>query len=375
MRCIHGLLVITSEKTLILNSIYLVKMIYKPCCLFLFCLFSFAAHAQQSFLFEGRAVVAGTKEHFLVEVGDDQQMTEIPITVFHGVASGPVLGVTAGVHGYEYSPILAGQRLINEVDPQLMTGTLILVHIANVESFLGRSPYVNPIDGENLNRVFPGDAGGTLTLKVADFISTKVISRCTHFVDAHSGDAPEDLIPYAGYYHNDQMAETSSKGKEMAMFLGFDTILKFNTTSKDYMQKENPSLYCSAQAFKSGIPAVDIECGRLGMIEEEYIVRIVDGIMNLMDGLGLTSGQAQLNEKYFISEKRTSVSSQSDGIFYPLKSAGDYVQEGMRIGYITDFFGREIQNILSPTDGVIFYMLGTPPVNAGETIASIGVLE
>ena len=330
---------------------------------------------QDAFDFQEEKLLPGTKQHFTVPISDGTDQTFIPITVFHGVENGPVLGITTGVHGYEYAPILAGQQLIAQIDPAVLKGTVILVQAANVESFLGRSPYVNPKDGKNLNRVFPGSPNGSLTERIADFISTKVIPRCTHFVDAHSGDAPEDLIPYSGYYQNDGMPEISAKGKDMAMLLGFDYVLIFQTTGKTYMQKGSPSLYCSAQAFKLGIPAVDIECGRLGRVEPVYVDRILSGLLNLMDGLGMTGEAPKKAGEAFICAERATLKSEHTGIFYPNKAAGDFVTKGMTLGYITDLFGQELQEVKVETDGVILYMLGTPPVNEGETLASVGLIN
>ena len=65
----------------------------------------------------------------------------IPVTVIHGSRSGPALALVAGLHGYEYPPILALQKLGAEVDAKRLSGTLILVHVANMPSFLGRTVY------------------------------------------------------------------------------------------------------------------------------------------------------------------------------------------------------------------------------------------
>ncbi|MEM6700500.1 MAG: succinylglutamate desuccinylase/aspartoacylase family protein, partial [Bacteroidota bacterium] len=152
---------------------------------------------QNPFKFDGKEVRSGTKQHFTIPVSDGENETVIPITIFHGKENGKVLGITAGVHGYEYAPILAGQQLIERIDPSKLEGTIIFVQIANVGSFLGRSPYKSPTDGKNLNRIFPGDPEGTLTDRIADFISNEVIGRSNYFVDMHSGDAPEDLMAYS----------------------------------------------------------------------------------------------------------------------------------------------------------------------------------
>ena len=331
---------------------------------------------QRPFEFNGERISPGSKKHITIPISDEVgNQTIIPITIFHGKSSGPVLGITAGVHGYEYAPILAAQKLIPRIDPQKLAGTVILVQVANVGSFLGRSPYLNPMDRKNLNRSFPGRSDGSITEKIADYISQKIITQSDYFIDMHSGDAPEDLMPYAGYYQHDDMEEVSLKGRAMALSLGFDYVLLFKTTGKEYMNADSPSLYCSAEAFKRGIPAADIECGRLGMIEPEFVEKIVSGMENLLSHLEMVdSAPMPIDQTIFVGE-RSYVSSSHTGIFYPVKSSGDYVSEGMKLGYITDFFGKELTQVRARKGGIILYMLGTPPVNEGETLASIGILD
>lgn len=331
--------------------------------------------SQTPFEFANKVIQPGTKEHLTIKLSDGTTETCIPITVFHGKTDGPILGITAGVHGYEYAPILAGQRLIHQIDPIALTGTVILVQITNVESFLGRSPYLNPADKKNLNRSFPGDPTGTITDRLADFISKKVIGRSDFFVDMHSGDAPEDLMAYVAYYQHDDLEKVSEQGRQMAAKMGFDHIVVFKTTGKDYMEPNLPSLYCSAEAFKQGIPAVDVECGRLGIVEEEYIDQIVHGVEALLKHLDMLDGEPMPFGQPTFIEERTSISSNHVGFFYPLKSSGSFVVKGMKIGYITDFFNRTLEDVYAPKSGVILYMLGTPPVNKGETLVNLGVIK
>ncbi len=340
------------------------------------CLILPALYGQSPFSFNGEQVAAGTKKHFTIRVSDDQaNQTVIPVTVFHGKRNGPVLGITAGVHGYEYAPILAGQKLIRRIDPTILTGTVILVQIANVGSFSGRSPYLNPLDGKNLNRSFPGHPDGSITERIANVISSNIIPRCNYFVDMHGGDAPEDLAPYAAYYQHDQKREISEKGRKMAINLGFDHVIVFKTTSKDYMKVGSPSLYCSAEAFKQGIPAADIECGRLGMVEHIFVNKIVTGIENLLYHLEMVKGVPSPAKKIAFIDERSYITSSHDGIFYPIKSSGAYVLKGMKLGYITDFFNAPLEEIYAHESGIILYILGTPPVNKGETLATIGIIK
>lgn len=336
---------------------------------------SFGLLGQNSFNFEDEAVLPGTKKHFKIPISDQSNETFIPITIFHGKEDGPVLGITAGVHGYEYAPILAGQALIQKIDPSTLKGTVILVQIANVASFLGRSPYVSPLDKINLNRAFPGKPDGTITEKIADFISKKVIARSNYFMDMHSGDAPEDLKAYSAYYHHDERKEASEKGRLMAQSLGFDHIVIFNTTQSGYFKEGFKSTYCSAEAFIRGIPAVDIECGRLGIIEKDRIEDIVSGVLSLLKQLEISEGNPTIAASIQYIDSRSTLKSKHTGFFYPSKASGEYVKKGMKIGHITDFFGETLETVHADQDGIILYMIGTPPVNQGETLLVVGEVE
>src|SRR6516165_6697521 len=97
-------------------------------------------------------------ESRMIEVADG---LAIPVTTITGANAGPTLALIAGNHGYEYPPILALQRLRGAIDAASLAGTVIMVHVANMPSFLGRTVYFSPLDGKNLNRVYPGRVEGT----------------------------------------------------------------------------------------------------------------------------------------------------------------------------------------------------------------------
>src|SRR6185436_7444033 len=122
--------------------------------------------------------------------------TKIPVSVVHGASDGAVLALVAGTHGYEYTSIVALQRLLPRLDPTRMRGSVILVHMANPPSFYGRRIYYGP-DGKNLNRMYPGDPNGTISERIAHAITTQVIDRATHLADLHCGDGNESLRPYS----------------------------------------------------------------------------------------------------------------------------------------------------------------------------------
>ncbi|WP_316833265.1 M14 family metallopeptidase [Pedobacter aquatilis] len=334
------------------------------------------SQAQTVFQFQGKEIKPGTTENFMVPVTSGNDATFIPITVFSGAKQGKTIGITAGVHGYEYAPILGAQRLTRSIDAKKLEGVVILVQIANFESFKGRSPYVNPIDKKNLNRSFPGSANGTLTDQVAHFITEQVIAKSDFFLDMHSGDAPEDLYPYGAYYSNSKMPEISKLGKEMAIALGYEYLVNFNTDGKKYMDKNELSLYCTAEAFKRGIPSVDIECGRLGLIEASAVGSIEKSVLNLLAHLKMLPKEKAPNSSPKPKEilSRSYLSSKNNGFFYPLKKAGDIVKKGTQLGYTTDYFGNTIEKFYAEEEGLILMILSTPPVNIKEDVVVVGKL-
>src|SRR5271163_3110767 len=118
----------------------------------------------------------------------DLGFSTIPVTVFNGSKPGPVLGLIAGNHGYEYPPILALQKLRPTIKPKQLAGAVIMVHVANMPSFLGRTVYFSPLDQKNLNRVYPGKQDGTPSEQIAYAITTQVIDKSDYVLDLHGGD-------------------------------------------------------------------------------------------------------------------------------------------------------------------------------------------
>lgn len=320
------------------------------------------------FEMDGHHILLGSVKSFEIPVRSiNGDSTYMPITVINGKKEGPVLGLMAGIHGYEYPPIIALQQLVNTIDPASLSGTLVIVHIANVPAFFGRSVYYNPIDHKNLNRSFPGNQNGTLTDCMAYAISNKILPKVDYFIDIHGGDASEDLHPYVGYTVSGTQTEA---GKAMAEAMEFDWIMR----AESKKEVNAPSLYCSQEAIARDIPTIAIECGKLGVVTPEEVEKINLGLYNVMRLLKMLSGEVKNSNKAIEFTKRKSIYSESNGIFYSLHSSGQLIKKDQKIGYITDLYGNHLQDVISPISGVIIYMIGTPPINKGELLFNLGEL-
>ena len=306
-----------------------------------------------------------------VSAGSDSVETFIPVTVFHGPKPGPVLALIAGIHGSEYSPILSMQRLPGLLDPSEMSGTLIIVHIANMPAFQGRTIYFGPDDLKNLNRSFPGNENGTVTERIAYTLTNEVMLRSDYLIDIHSGDANESLRPsYSAYYAEAGEPNVIKESERIALAFGLATIVQF---AGSYASVDD-AIYTSAQAVTRGVAAMDVESGELGIIDDVYIDPITKGALNVLRELNMIEGEPDLPANPLIIADRARVYSDHEGIWYadPLVKTGDYVSEGTRLGVITDYLGNELETISAPASGVLLILFGTPPVNVGDNIVVIG---
>jgi uncharacterized protein len=296
--------------------------------------------------------------------------TTVPFTIAHGTRPGPVLALAAGVHGQEYAPILALQRIRASLDPQRLAGTVIMIHVANMPSYLGRTIYYSPVDGKNLNRVFPGKADGTLSERIAHAITREIIERATHVVDLHCGDGNESLRPYT-YWITTGRPEVAEAGKQMALAFGLDHIIVDRGRPTD----PAASVYLTNTGITRGKPGLTIESGALARTDEESIARIERGVAGLLRHLRMRpDGPDPVANPVWI-ERSQVLTSSTTGIFYPLVERGFTVAEGTPIGYITDFLGKRIEDVKAPFAGEVLYVLGTPAISKGEPLAFVGQVK
>ena len=310
------------------------------------------------------SVAAGTLD---VPAQSGDSGTSIPITVINGTAAGPVLALIAGTHGMEYVPIIALQRLRTAIDPESLRGTVIMVHVANMPSFLGRTIYYSPVDGKNLNRVYPGKTDGTISERIAATITREVIDRATHVVDLHCGDGNESLRPYS-YWITTGDPKVAAAGREMALAFGLDHIVVDRERPTDSAN----SVYTSNTAITRGKPALTTETGGMAIVDDASIELVRRGVSGLMKHLGMRSDGPAPVARPVLFEKNEVLRAGVTGIFYPAVVKGREVKKGTRLGHITDFHGKTLEEVLAPFDGHILYVVGTPPVTKGEPVAMIG---
>ena len=334
-----------------------------------------SARANDTILMGDISVPSGSVVAGEIQVPDtgDGVSTSIPVTVFNGSQDGPVLALIAGIHGSEFSPILAMQQVVKRLDPAEMSGAVVVVHNANLPAFRGRTIYVGPNDLKNLNRSFPGNASGSITERIAYALTEHVIKQADYLIDIHSGDANESLRPsYTAYYAEAGSSELRAKSRQMTIAFGLDTIVLFGGD----LSTPESQIYTSAQAVALGIPAMDVESGELGVISARFIDPITNGVMSVVRDLDILPGDATPTDSPLFIAERARVYSEFDGVWHLQAGiqAGQYIHEGTRLGAITDYHGNSLAEIIAPASGVLLIVFGTPPVNKGDNIAVIGLV-
>ncbi len=292
----------------------------------------------------------------------------IPVAVVHGTKPGKVLALVSGAHGTEYASIIALEWLIALLDPAEVSGTVIIVPLVNVPSFEKKIAHVNPVDGKNMNRFYPGKMDGTQTERASFLITRQVVEPSDHLIDLHGGDIDESLRPYS-YWTKTGNEKQNAISREMVLAFGLDHII----ISAERPTDPAASRYLENTATTRGKPSITVEAGHAGTVEVEDVNALVNGCLSVLRYLKMLPGSASFIEHPVWIEKVASVASEQTGIFYPLVRRGSYVEQGMKLGYVTDYVGKTIFEARAPVAGVVLFIRAVPSMTKGETVANIGV--
>ena len=295
-----------------------------------------------------------------LKVSDDN-IIDIPVTLINGIKEGKTVAITAAVHGGEYTGVFGLIKLSREISPQDLSGQLILVHITNVSAFEAKMQYVGPIDGKNLNRCFPGDKNGTHTEQLAYFISEEVYGQSDFFLDLHSGDIHEDLMPFT-LYHRDASEEVRMESRKIGELMNLGPVIGSGSDCGSI----------NGMAMKYNIPGVLAELGCRGECNVDQAILYKDRILNVLYYYGLLDGEAEvLNpEEVDYVHCMYCLDADIDGLWYPSYGAGDEVSEGELVGYITDYFGNILREYHSPVNGRILYNTTSLAIRNGDPLIS-----
>lgn len=309
----------------------------------------------------GNLVAApGEKAMGVQKVAIGENELDIPVFLINGKEDGPTLAVTGGIHGAEYASIEAALQLGRSLSPSNLRGRAIVAPVVNMPAFKARSIYICPLDGTNLNRVFPGKADGGATEQLAGWIFKNIMKQGDYYVDLHGGDLNEALVPFT-------LVPRTGNEKVDAASLEMAKVFGIRYLVVDVLK--GSTCYAAAEA---GIPAILTESGGQGIWRAEHVSAHTTGLnrvlrhLRMLDGPSLDIMPTQLMQEF------AWLRSQYDGYFYPKVQVAEAVSGGQDLGFVADFEGNVLQPILAPHSGTVLFLVSSLAMNKGDPLLSIG---
>ncbi|CAM5274998.1 succinylglutamate desuccinylase/aspartoacylase family protein [Streptomyces aurantiogriseus] len=309
----------------------------------------------------------GTKARGTVRADLGTLTADIPLTLVNGTRPGPRVVITAGVHGGEFTPIDAAARLASLLEPGEVHGQVIICPVANPNAVYQGRLNVSPVDGVNINRVFPGDPDGGPTERLAAWLFTHLVDGADVYIDLHCGGIDQVLRDFVGYRLTGD-PDLDKATAELAGSFGIEDVVLGLTAEGGNSH---------AAAARRGISAVLVEVGSLGQRDEPTALRRVDGLLTALRHLGVLdqdgSAPAPIREWVWSA----GVTSEATGLWYPEFSFdGDVIGEvakGDVLGRIVDPADGREHTVHAPADGRIFYGMHGLTVAPGTELAALAI--
>ncbi len=305
----------------------------------------------------GEHVMPGTSSRLAWSPDQSFEGIAVPtaVLVVNGVREGPTLCLTAALHGDELNGIEIVRRVLYELDPQQLSGTVIGVPIVNLHGFRRNSRYLP--DRRDLNRFFPGAVQGSSASRIAHSFFEQVVRRCNALVDIHTGSFQRTNLP---------QLRADMKVPAVA-----DLTSGFAATSVLHNPGEAGTL--RRAAVEAGIPAVTLETGEPGRLQEKKIQHGTQGIAGLLDHLGMVARTRERGVPEPVYYESTWVRADRGGLLFGTVSLGQRVSEGELLGTVTDPITNVRSELRAPQEGRVLGMALNQVVMPGFAAFRIGI--
>lgn len=305
----------------------------------------------------GQLVPPGQLQSVTWSASETFSGTVIPnaVLVVNGRKPGPVLCLTAAVHGDELNGIETVRRIIHNLNPEKLQGTLIGVPIVNMQGFQRHSRYLP--DRRDLNRFFPGNPRGSSASRIAYSFFHDVVSHCDGLVDLHTGSFRRTNLP--------QLRADLNNPDVVALTEGFGATVILHSEGREGTLRR--------AAVDAGIPAVTLEAGEPMRVQDDAVQHAVKGIHTLLDTLGMYAKRrfwGNPEPTYYTSHW---VRADQGGILFGAVKLGKRVKQGDVLGTVTDPITNESSSIVSPHNGRIIGMALNQFVMPGYATFHIGL--
>jgi len=280
---------------------------------------------------------------------------DTPVLVMNGRYPGPVLCLTAAVHGDELNGIEIVRRVLHDLDPQKLSGAVIGVPIVNLQAFRRGSRYLP--DRRDLNRYFPGNPDGSAASRIAHSFFTSIVRHCDALVDLHTGSFDRANLP--------QLRADLRDPGVVTLTQGFGATVIINSAPAEGTLRR--------AATDAGVPTVTLEAGGPSRLEIEEVSHGVKGIETLLNTLGMVRKVSLWGDPEPVYYRSTWVRANRGGILLSEVDLGRRVRAGDLLGTITDPITNARTNIYAPTDGRVIGMALNQVVMPGYAAFHIGL--
>jgi predicted deacylase len=322
--------------------------------------------------FLGVSASPGEIVHTRVPIGElaDGTPVTLPVVVARGRDAGPTLYVQSGQHGDEQTGIETCRTFIAGLDTGAITGTVVAVPVSNVPSHITRTRgFLHEerwlID---MNRVWPGNAGGLLTERIAHVIFTEFVMHADLTIDMHSALEGCDIAMFSSVDPDDDEHGSRAFRERVALSMGTPYIFyhpKRKLTTSDMTRA------IANQADLAGKRVVSLEGGQSRLVSWKLVPRGVRALHNAMRTLGMELGEPEIDEPPRSFSDLRLVHAQHGGGLRLRVDIGDEVREGDVLGEIVDVFGRRLEEFRAPTSGFTFRVMKLGAVATGAEVVWI----
>jgi uncharacterized protein len=284
---------------------------------------------------------------------------ELPVHIIHSKKPGPVLFLSAAVHGDEINGVEIIRRILRNKSLSKLKGTLIAVPVVNIYGFINQERYLP--DRRDLNRSFPGSEKGSMAGRMAHLFLNEIVSKCTHGIDLHTGAIHRENLPHVRAFLDDEQTEIMSRA--------FTSPVVLNTSIVEGSLRE--------AAEKLGVSVIVYEAGEALRFDEVAIRAGVRGIISVMRKLEMLPSLISKRKLAdpVVASSSTWIRAPQSGILRVLKPLGSRIEKNESLGFVSDPFGEVEEEILSPIDGILIGRTNLPLVNEGEALFHIAVFK
>lgn len=277
----------------------------------------------------------------------------IPTIVLNGRRAGPWVSLSAAIHGDEINGVEAIRKLLMELRPADMAGTLIVVPVVNELGFMAGQRYLP--DGRDLNRSFPGSPRGSLAARLAHLFMEEIVSRCQYGIDLHCGSGRRCNLPQIRADLEDE------RTREVAEAFGAPATIHART--RDGSLRE--------AATQHGMTMLLFEGGESNRFDPYAIDAAHDGVRRVLADLGVIDGAPGTSETSFLSRETRWVRAARGGMLRLEVELGDSVEKRQVLGEFSDIYGRRNLAVRAPVEGLVIGVNRSPLINQGDALVHI----